>query len=106
MGAKREQNMSKADYVRSQAGLGHDGKHKCHADGCSKPIAPAYLMCPAHWRMVPAEIQRRIWLLYRPGQEVDKRPTGQYLSAMKDAIAAVAKAEEDQRQKSLPFGAP
>lgn len=96
--------MSKADYVRSQAGLGHNGKHTCHADGCTKPIAPAYLMCPAHWRMVPAEIQRRIWLLYRPGQEVDKRPTGQYMTAMRDAIAAVAKAEGEQCQKSLPFG--
>ena len=98
--------MSKADYVRSQARLGHNGKHVCHADRCTKAIAPAFLMCPMHWRMVPAEIQRRIWLLYRPGQEVDKRPTGQYMTAMKEAIAAVAKAEAEQRQTTLPFGAP
>jgi hypothetical protein len=61
----------------------------CHAIGCDKPVAPKFLMCGAHWRRVPVDIQRRIWKHYRPGQEIDKRPTAEYLAVMKEAIESV-----------------
>jgi hypothetical protein len=65
-------------------------EHLCHAEGCETPVPPAKLMCLKHWRLVPREIQCRVWRHYRPGQEVDKRPSQEYLQVMREAIAAVA----------------
>lgn len=68
-------------------------KHKCHARGCDVAVLPRLLMCLRHWRMVPRPLQRQVWATYRPGQEVDKEPTGVYLAAAKAAIASVAEKE-------------
>lgn len=64
--------------------------HRCHAEGCHVEVEPKLLMCLRHWRMVPRELQNRVWKHYRPGQEIDKNPTPEYLEVMKEAIAAVA----------------
>lgn len=69
---------------------GGGGGHTCHAEDCNVPVPPKLLMCLKHWRRVPRTIQREIWRHYRPGQEVDKRPTPEYLAVMKRAIDAVA----------------
>lgn len=71
-------------------------KHTCHAKGCPKNIPPKLLMCLRHWRMVPRELQRAVWATYRPGQEVDKRPSEDYLKAARAAIDAVAAKETAQ----------
>lgn len=42
---------------------------------------------------VPAAEQRAIWTHYRKGQEIDKKPTREYLAALRAAVAAVAAAE-------------
>lgn len=60
--------------------------HTCHAINCSRQINPKYFMCPKHWAMVPANLQREIWKHYRQGQEVDKQPSEAYR-----AVTAVAK---------------
>jgi hypothetical protein len=62
------------------------------------------LMCSRHWRGVPSELQQAVWRHYRRGQEIDKRPTPEYLAAAKAAIDAVA-AKEGRRdpQKELPL---
>lgn len=67
--------------------------HVCHARSCNKKIPPKLLMCLPHWKMVPADLQRRVWAAYVPGQEVRKNPTSEYLDVMKLAIAAVAARE-------------
>lgn len=67
--------------------------HRCHAIGCERKIDPKFLMCPPHWRMVPKEIQRGIWRHYRAGQEIDKRPSAEYLVFFKKAQLAVSEAE-------------
>lgn len=67
--------------------------HLCHAQGCPKPCPPRYLMCPPHWRMVPADLQRAVWNTYRMGQERDMRPSLAYLKASQAAIDAVAMLE-------------
>lgn len=69
-------------------------RHTCHATGCEVNVPPAMLMCKRHWYMVPRPLRDRVWRLYRPGQEIDKRPTREYLEAAEAAIAAVAEAEE------------
>lgn len=70
--------------------------HTCHAEGCSKAVPPKLLMCGKHWAMVPKTHQLQIWRHYRPGQEVDKRPSAEYLRVMKIAIDLVARAEGQQ----------
>jgi hypothetical protein len=43
--------------------------------------------------MLPRDLQREVWRAYRPGQEVDKRPSAEYLDVMKRAVDAVARIE-------------
>jgi len=53
-------------------------------------------MCGKHWRMVPRAIQLRVWQHYRSGQEIDKKPSAEYLEVMREATQAV-KAKEGVR---------
>lgn len=75
--------------------------HTCHAKGCEALVAPKLLMCLKHWRRVPRELQRAVWASYRPGQEVDKKPSREYLEAARAAIEAVAAKETHIVQKEL-----
>lgn len=72
------------------------GPHLCHAKGCTVPVAPHFLMCPSHWRRVPRDLQARVYATYRPGQEVSKDPTREYVTAAQAAIAAVARLEDSR----------
>lgn len=46
--------------------------------------------------MVPKRLQNRIWETYRPGQEIRKDPSPEYMRAMVAAIQAV-EVEEGRR---------
>jgi hypothetical protein len=70
--------LNKAAYVRSQ---GQDRHHECHWPGCQKQVPPAMWGCRTHWARIPADLQRKIWKAYRPGQEKDMRPSEAYLAA-------------------------
>jgi len=74
-------------------------EHHCHARGCQTPVPPRLLMCGRHWRMVPKPLQRAVWRKYRPGQEVDKTPTREYLDT---AIAAINAVAQQENQPLLP----
>lgn len=50
-------------------------------------------MCKRHWRMVPKDIQDRVYATYRPGQCDDMRPSREWFKAARDAIGAVIDAE-------------
>jgi hypothetical protein len=76
--------------------------HTCHAKGCEIAVAPKFLMCLRHWKMVPAELQRAVWAHYRPGQEISKDPTHEYQEAARAAIDAVAALEEANEQRGSP----
>jgi hypothetical protein len=56
-------------------------------------VPPRLLMCLTHWRLVPRSKQIAVYKAYRPGQEVTKDPSEEYLAAAKAAIAAVAHKE-------------
>lgn len=73
--------------------------HHCHAKNCTKVVPPSKLMCLKHWRMVPRELQRAVWATYRPGQEVDKKPSREYLEAARAAIDAVAAKEAPHAER-------
>lgn len=59
--------------------------HTCHAYGCNQRINPTLLMCLKHWRMVPKFAQNDVWATYRPGQEVRKDPSNDYMKAQQRA---------------------
>jgi len=69
-------------------------EHFCHAKACKVIVPPKRLMCKKHWFMVPADLRRTVWREYRPGQEVDKEPTAEYLEAAQNAVVAVQATEE------------
>ncbi len=61
--------------------------HTCHATGCERLVPPKMFMCRQHWFSLPKALRDAVWATYRPGQEVDKRPSAEYLAAAKTAIA-------------------
>jgi len=68
-------------------------KHLCHAEACRTPVPPARLMCRDHWYMVPKPDRDLVWALYKPGQEITKTPTMEYLAHVAYCIDVVAKKE-------------
>lgn len=67
--------------------------HVCHAEGCNVAVPPKMLMCRRHWFQVPKQLRDAVWAEYRPGQEVDKQPSDEYMQVAIAAIAAVAERE-------------
>lgn len=83
--------------------------HTCHARDCKRRVAPKLLMCPPHWKAVPAHLKSRVWATYKPGQEITKVASREYLEAAKAAIDAVAAAEfqaKTQGELFNTFGRP
>lgn len=76
--------------------------HCCHAFECHKEIPPKLLMCIRHWKMVPKDIQSLVWKTYRPGQEIDKQPSQEYLLVQRSAVWAVAVREGKCRWEDVP----
>jgi hypothetical protein len=73
-----------------EAQTGGPMRHTCHAHCCDVAVPPKLLMCKRHWYMVPKDLRDAVWLTYRPGQEIDKSPTMEYLETAHEAINAVA----------------
>lgn len=59
--------------------------HTCHWPNCNVPVPPAMWGCKRHWFTLPKPLRDRIWATYKPGQEISKTPSSEYL----DAAAAV-----------------
>lgn len=74
----------KADYVRSQ---GQSRNHCCHWPGCDKQVPPAVWGCKAHWFKLPAQLRKRVWDTYRPGQERNMTPSKEYVEVAKEIQA-------------------
>lgn len=80
----------KAEHVRRAT---HVPGHLCHWPGCQVEVTPARWGCYCHWRMLPRDLQHRIWNAYRPGQEDDKRPSAEYLAVTREVQDWIAKQE-------------
>jgi hypothetical protein len=72
--------MSKVEYVRERMRKPSSGHH-CHWPGCSRKVPPAVWGCREHWYMLPADLRRRIWNSFNPGQEITKTPSREYVEA-------------------------
>lgn len=90
--------MSKADYVCSQ---GQTRDHHCHWPGCSRNVPPAMWGCKAHWFALPAELRRKIWRTFKPGQEISARPSADYVEAAREVQAWIAANHPTTTQRSL-----
>lgn len=55
-------------------------KHTCHWPGCPVEVPPKLWGCRTHWFKLPKELRARVWAAYRPGQEIDKCPSQEYLA--------------------------
>lgn len=71
---------NKAEYVKNQP---QNGDHECHWPGCQTQVPPAIWGCKKHWFKLPPLLRSKIWSCYRPGQELDKRPSASYLEVAK-----------------------
>jgi hypothetical protein len=60
--------------------------HECHRQGCNAQVPPRMFMCRSDWYALPTAMRNRIWAAYRPGQEVTKDPSSEYLFAARAAI--------------------
>lgn len=78
---------------------GHEGNHRlpaahrCHARNCATRCRPTYLLCPAHWRLVPRPIQSAVYATYRNGQCGDI-PSEAWHQAADAAIGFVSALED------------
>jgi len=61
--------------------------HTCHFPGCKRVIAPKFWGCPMHWYTLPKELRDKIWRVYRPGQEITKDPSDEYIKVAKEVDA-------------------
>lgn len=71
----------KADYVRKQSQF---RDHHCHWPDCQEQVPPAMWGCKKHWFKLPKRLRDKIWRAYRPGQEVDMRPSKEYLEVAEE----------------------
>jgi hypothetical protein len=87
---------SKADYVRAKAAEAAKDPHNhtCHWPGCTKRVAPAMWGCMVHWRMLPQSLRNRIWAAFKPGQEISKTPSREYIEVAREV-------EEFARKEAL-----
>lgn len=53
--------------------------HTCHWPSCPQEVEPKRWGCKAHWYRLPENLRAAIWRTYRPGQEIDKKPSEYYL---------------------------
>ena len=68
-------------------------KHRCSAEGCDVLVPLKMLMCGYHWYQVPKPLRNAVWDTFRPGQEIDKRPSDAYRDAAYQAVEALARQE-------------
>lgn len=73
---KNDSINKKVRYVKSQK---QTRDHVCHWSGCKKQVPPAMYMCYFHWMKLPKYLRDKIWSAYRIGQEIDMRPSREYL---------------------------
>jgi len=53
--------------------------------------------CREHWFKIPKTLRDRIWATYRPGQEITKTPSVEYIEAAK-AVQEWIRSREDARR--------
>lgn len=81
-------------------------RHLCHWPGCREGVPPRLWGCYAHWKALPAPIQRGILRAYVPGQEITKTPSAAYIAAAKAAQEWIRTKAIPVREAPAPFNEP
>lgn len=58
--------------------------HLCHWPGCQEEVPPALWGCGKHWFLISKPLRDKIWRHYRKGQELDKKPSKEYIEAARE----------------------
>jgi len=73
----------------------------CFVDTCPKRISIRFLMCRPHWRMVPRDLQRDVWLAVENWRLYGAHDTARELADARRAAAdAVNQKIEERRSKT------
>jgi hypothetical protein len=62
-------------------------QHFCHWPGCKRVVPPSRWGCKAHWFDLPKRLRDKIWAAYRPGQEITKTPSQEYIAVAMEVQA-------------------
>lgn len=68
--------------------------HSCPVKDCKRSVPDHHLMCGRHWRLVPEDVNKRV---YKTCNEMHSGKPGarkEYVAARNEAIAAVEHAME------------
>ena len=57
----------------------HPEASRCHWPGCQRQVPPHSWACAEHWAALPKSLRDRVARAYRPGQEIDKQPSREYI---------------------------
>lgn len=60
--------------------------HRCPANGCTRTVSPAMLMCRPHWYMVPKPLRDAVWNAWGGGAGAGTAP---HQAAILAAVEAV-----------------
>lgn len=63
--------------------------HTCHWPGCKKEVPPKLWGCAPHWFLLPKNLRDKVWANYQVGQEVNKKPSKQYIEIAQEIQAWV-----------------
>ncbi len=72
--------------------------HVCHWPGCSVEVPPKMWGCKPHWTRLPRSLRVKVWGAYRPGQEIDKKPSRAYLDVAREVQQWISDNAEEAGQ--------
>ena len=96
--AKNDERAAKVAYVKSQ---GQTREHHCHWPGCSAAVPPRLWGCSKHWFTLPGRLRGAIHATYRPGQEITKTPSAEYVKVAREVQEWIATRETVKPQQDL-----
>jgi hypothetical protein len=75
--------------------------HECPAEGCNAHVTDSMLACGRHWRLVPQDLQRRVYRAWRCGTGAG---TAAHIAAITDAVAAMNATLRARREANAAGG--
>jgi hypothetical protein len=76
--------------------------HTCHWPGCERPVPPRLWGCKPHWLALPQQLRDLILKTYRPGQEITKTPSREYIDAARTVQDWIALSSNRTTRPMLP----
>jgi hypothetical protein len=74
-------------------------KHTCHVPHCATACPPKYLTCPAHWKMVPKEMQDEVYRTVGMRGKLIDETWAPWWRAQANAIHAIMVAEGRDKER-------